>query len=177
MFHFADAAMLPLLGMMFARRRPQDASLFMSACIITTQVVIALIAAQIGRGAERWGRKPMLPIGFGALPLHGVLYTFTRNPYLLVTIQILDGIGAGVFGVVSILVIADVTKGAGRFNAAQGLVSTAVGIGASVSTAAAGYVVQRFGFSTGFLFLAIVAFGAFVLLACALAETKRDDAG
>lgn len=170
-FHFANAAMLPLLGMMLARTRPQDASLFMSVCIITTQVVIALIASPIGRGAERWGRKPVLLLGFGVLPLRGLLYTLTHNPYLLVAIQILDGIGAGVFGVASILVIADVTQGSGRFNAAQGLVSTAVGIGASISTTAAGYVVQRFGFSSGFLFLAMVAFGAFLLLAIALPET------
>ncbi|MGH7878492.1 MAG: MFS transporter, partial [Candidatus Binataceae bacterium] len=133
MFHFANAAMLPLLGMMLARGRLRDSSLFMSACVITTQVVITLIAAPIGRASERWGRKPLLLIGFGVLPIRGVLYTLTASPVLLVAIQILDGIGAGIFGVVSILVIADVMQGTGRFNFAQGCVGTAVGIGASLS--------------------------------------------
>ncbi len=173
MFHFANAAMLPLLGMMLAQGRLRDSSLFMSACIITTQVVIAIIAAPIGKASERWGRKPLLLIGFGVLPIRGALYTLTGNPYLLVAIQILDGIGAGVFGVVSILVIADVMRGTGRFNLAQGFVATAVGIGASLSTAAAGYVVQQFGFSAGFLALAVVALIAFLLLSLAMPETRR----
>lgn len=178
MFHFANAAMLPLLGMMLAQGRLRDSSLFMSACIITTQIVIAIIAAPIGRASERWGRKPLLLIGFGVLPIRGFLYTLTGNPYLLVAIQVLDGIGAGVFGVVSILVIADVTRGTGRFNLAQGFVATAVGIGASLSTAAAGYIVQRFGFATGFLALAAVALLAFLTLSLAMPETGvRHESG
>ncbi len=174
MFHFANAAMLPLIGMMLARGRLRDSSLFMSACIITTQIVIAIIATPIGKASERWGRKPLLLIGFGVLPIRGFLYTLTANPYLLVAIQILDGIGAGVFGIVSILVIADVMRGTGRFNFAQGFVATAVGIGASLSTAAAGYVVQHLGFSAGFLTLAGVALIALAILSVAMPETRND---
>ncbi|MGH7838121.1 MAG: MFS transporter, partial [Candidatus Binataceae bacterium] len=148
---------------------------FMSACVITTQVVITLIATPIGRASERWGRKPLLLIGFGVLPIRGVLYTLTASPVLLVAIQILDGIGAGIFGVVSILVIADVMQGTGRFNFAQGCVGTAVGIGASLSTAVAGYVVQNFGFSSGFLGLAGVALFALILLSIAMPETAASS--
>jgi len=61
-------------------------------------------------------------------PIRGVLYTLTANKALLVAIQVLDGVGAGIFGVVSVLVIADLTRGTGRFNLTLGAITTAVGI-------------------------------------------------
>lgn len=175
MFHFANAAMLPLLGMMLAHGKAQDASLFLSAAIITTQIVITIIATPLGRAAERWGRKPVLLLGFGVLPIRGVLYTLTNDPFLLIAIQVLDGIGAGVFGVVSVLVVADVMRGTGRFNFAQGVLGMAVGIGASLSTAVAGYIVQNFGFAISFLSLAAIALGAVMALVLFMPETKRPD--
>jgi hypothetical protein len=95
MFHFANAAMLPLLGEMLAKGEGRSSMMFMSDCVVTTQFTITLIAAWVRRDAGSWGRKPLLLIGFGALPIRGVLYTLTHNPSLLVGIQVLDGIGAG----------------------------------------------------------------------------------
>jgi hypothetical protein len=78
-----------------------------------------------------------------------------------VAIQLLDGIGAGIFGVISVLVIADLTKGTGRFNLTQGLLATATGLGAASSNVLSGYVVKAAGFDAGFLSLsALAAFGA-----------------
>ncbi len=113
MFHFANAAMLPLLGEMLAKGKGRSSMMFMSACVVTTQFTITLLAAWAGRGAGAWGRKPLLLMGFGVLPIRGVLYTLTNSVYLLVGIQVLDGVGAGIFGVVSVLVIADLTRGTG----------------------------------------------------------------
>ena len=45
-------------------------------------------------------------------------------------VQLMDGLGAAIFGVVSVLVIADLTSGTGRFNFTQGVVATATGLGA-----------------------------------------------
>ena len=114
LFHFANAAMLPLLGEMLAKSKGRSSMMFMSAWVVTTQFTITLLAACAGRTAGSWGRKPLLLIGFGVLPIRGVLYTLTNSIYLLVGIQVLDGIGAGIFGVVSVLVIADLTRGTGR---------------------------------------------------------------
>jgi predicted MFS family arabinose efflux permease len=107
MFHFANAAMLPLLGEMLAKGKGRSSMLFMSACVVTTQLVITLIASWSGRMAGSWGRKPVLMLAFGVLPVRAVLYTLTHQTVVLVGIQILDGVGAGIFGVVSVLVIAD----------------------------------------------------------------------
>jgi predicted MFS family arabinose efflux permease len=172
MFHFANAAMLPLLGEMLAKGQGRSSMMFMSACVVTTQLVITLLASWSGRKAGSWGRKPLLLVAFGALPVRAVLYTLTANTGALVAIQILDGVAAGIFGVVSVLVIADLTQGSGRFNLTLGAISTAVGIGASLSQAIAGSIVHHFGFNVGFLFLAAVASAAFGILYFFMPETR-----
>jgi predicted MFS family arabinose efflux permease len=173
MFHFANAAMLPLLGEMLAQGRGRSSMLFMSACVVTTQLVVTLIASWSGRMAGTWGRKPVLLIAFAVLPIRGVLYTLTSNAALLVGIQIMDGIGAGIFGVVSVLVIADLTRGTGRFNLTLGAITTAVGIGAALSQLIAGSIVHRVSFRAGFLFLAGVALAAFAILHFLMPETRN----
>ena len=149
MFHFANAAMLPLLGEMLAKGQGRSSMMFMSACVVTTQFVITLLSSWSGRKAGTWGRKPLLLLAFGVLPVRAVLYTLTTNTAALVAIQILDGVGAGIFGVVSVLVIADLTRGTGRFNLTLGAISTAVGIGASLSQVIAGSIVHHFGSKRG----------------------------
>jgi MFS family permease len=171
MFHFANAAMLPLLGEMLAKGQGRNSMMFMSACVVTTQLVITSLASWAGRKAGSWGRKPLLLIAFGVLPIRGVLYTLTSNTVALVAIQILDGVGAGIFGVVSVLVIADLTRGTGRFNVTLGAISTAVGIGAALSQVIAGSIVHHFSSSAGFLFLAAVALAALAILYSFMPET------
>ena len=175
MFHFANAAMLPLLGEMLAKGHGRSSMMFMSACVVTTQFVITIIAAWSGRKASSWGRKPLLLIAFGVLPIRAVLYTLTSNTVALVAIQILDGIGAGIFGVVSVLVIADLTQGSGRFNVTLGAIGTAVGIGAALSQTIAGTIVHHFSFDAGFLFLAAIAAAAFSILYVFMPETREKS--
>ena len=171
MFHFANAAMLPLLGEMLAKGQGRSSMMFMSACVITTQVVVVLMATWVGRTAGTWGRKPLLLIAFGVMPIRGLLYTLTHDTVALVAIQILDGIGAAIFGIVSILVIADLTRGTGRFNLTQGAIGAAVGTGASLSQVAAGSMAHHFGNNAGFLFLAAIAAAAFIVLFFFMPET------
>jgi len=121
------------------------------------------------------GRKPLLLIAFGVLPIRAVLYTLTSNTVALVAIQVLDGVGAGIFGVVSILVIADLTQGSGRFNITLGAIATAVGIGASLSQTIAGAIVHHFDFNVGFLFLAAIAAAAFGILYLFMPETREKS--
>jgi len=172
MFHFANAAMLPLLGEMLAKGQGRSSMMFMSACVVTTQMTVTVIASWSGRKAGTWGRKPLLLIAFGVLPVRAVLYTLTDNTVALIAIQLLDGIGAGIFGVVSVLVIADLTRGSGRFNLTLGAISTAVGIGAALSQTIAGSIVHHWNFNAGFLFLAAVAAAAFGILYTFMPETR-----
>jgi MFS family permease len=168
--------MLPLLGEMLAKGQGKSSMMFMSACVVTTQLVVVLLASWAGRKAGTWGRKPLLLIAFAVLPIRGVLYTLTANTGCLIAIQVLDGIGAGLFGVVSVLVVADLTRGTGRFNLTLGAISMAVGVGASLSQVIAGSIVHRFSYHAGFLFLAAVAASAFAVLYALMPETweRRD---
>ncbi|MCI1189616.1 MFS transporter [Hymenobacter sp. DH14] len=157
LFHFANAAMLPLVGQKLALSNQKASALFMSACIIVAQLVMIPVAAWVSRRAPDAGRKPVFLLAFAVLPVRGVLYTLSNNAYFLVGVQVLDGLAGGIFGVISVIMIADLTRGTGRFNFVQGAIATALGIGASLSTVGAGYLVQHFGYRVGFLALAAVA--------------------
>jgi predicted MFS family arabinose efflux permease len=176
LFHFANAAMLPLLGQRLSVGHDHGSSLYMSACIIVAQLVMIPVAVWAGRFAGTHGRKPAFMLGFGVLPVRGVLYTLSGDPYVLVSIQLLDGIGAGVFGVLSVLVVADLTRGTGRFNITNGAISTATGIGAALSNAVSGIIVQYAGYDGAFLTLAGIAAVAALWFGLAMPETRGDNA-
>lgn len=175
LFHFANAAMLPLVGQKLTVGMSRGVSVLMSACIVAAQLVMVPVALLASRYAESWGRKPVFLIGLAVLPVRGMLYTLTVNPYLLVGIQLLDGIGAGIFGVVSVLVVADLTRGTGRFNLTQGALATGTGIGAALSNVLAGYVVKAAGFDAGFLTLAAIAGAGLLFFIAAMPETRITE--
>ena len=175
LFHLANAAMLPQLGEMLAKGSLRTAGPFMSACVLVTQIIITLTAAFTGRKARVVGRRPLLLIGFAVLVVRGVLYTIVRGAVALIAVQVLDGVANVVFGVVSALVIADRTRGTGRFNLAQGALASFVGVGAALSTTYGGYLIQHFGYNVSFLGLAGVGLLAFVVLFAFFPETRTSE--
>ncbi len=172
LFHVANAPLLPLVGQKLALAHRDWATAMMSACIIAAQAIMLPIALLVGWNADRWGRKPILLIGFGILPLRAALYTLSNASAWLIGVQLLDGVGAGIWGAITPLVLADLMRGTGRYNVAQGGVMTAQGIGASLSGLAAGEMVDHLGYSAAFLALAAVAALAFAALAAAMPETR-----
>jgi predicted MFS family arabinose efflux permease len=172
LFHFGNAPMVQLLGQKLALAYPDQATLLLSACIITTQLVSVPTALLVGSKAEAWGRKPLLLVGFGALPLRGLLYTVADEPIGLIAVQVLDGISLGTLEALLALVLADVTRGTGRYNLARGAVGTVQGIGGSLSNAAAGLLVVQAGYDVTFVSLSAVALLAFLLLLIAMPETR-----
>lgn len=173
LFHLANAAMLPLVGQKLAQANLQLATPLTSACIVAAQLVMVPIALLAGARADRWGRKPLLLAGFLILPLRGVLYVMSDDPFWLVAVQLLDGIGAGLFGALFPVVVKDLTQGSGRFNVSLGALSTAFGLGAALSPGVAGLVVQSAGYDAAFLTLAGIATAALLLLWLAMPETRR----
>ncbi|MGF6128056.1 MFS family permease [Pseudomonas frederiksbergensis] len=171
LFHLANAAMLPLVSQKLSLVNLQMATPLTSACIVAAQLVMVPVALLVGWKADVWGRKPLLLAGFLILPLRGVLYTLSDDPYWLVAVQLLDGVGAGIFGALFPVVIKDLTQGTGRFNVSLGALSTVFGLGAALSNGLAGFVVHLAGYSAAFLTLAAVAATALVLLVLAMPET------
>jgi len=172
LFHFANAAMLPLVGQKMTVGLTHGAAGPMAAAIVAAQLVMIPVALLASRLAESWGRKPTFLIGFAVLPVRGLLYTFSSDSRYLVAVQLWDGVGAGIFGVVGVLVIADLTRGTGRFNLMQGALATATGLGAALSNLVTGAVVQAAGFDAGFQALAAIAAFALVFFALAMPETR-----
>ena len=174
LFHLGNAALLPLVGQKLAAAYPREATAMMSACIVAAQLVMVPVAWLVGVKADVWGRKPLLLAGFMILPLRGVLYTLSSDPYWLVAVQMLDGVGAGVFGALFPVIVKDLTQGTGRFNVSLGALSTAFGLGAALSSSLAGFVVQWAGYNAAFLTLAGVAAVALGLLWVAMPETQAN---
>jgi MFS family permease len=174
LFHFANAAVLPLVAEFVAQgRNVKTAPLVMSSCVTVTQLTIIPSGLLIGRFAQEFPRKPVYLIAFCALPVRCLLYTLSDNPIWLIAVQTLDGIGVGVFGIMQTLVIADLTKGTGRFNLVQGVTGMAVGIGASSSNLLGGNVVERLGYQAGFVTMAGIAAVALAVFWMAMPETKE----
>jgi len=174
LFQLANAAMLPLMGSVLAVRSGEWAASFIGACIVVPQLVVVGIAPWVGRAANQWGRRRLLLLCFAALAVRGLMFAIVRDPGLIVAVQILDGISAAVLGVVLPLVVADIMGGTGRFNLALGIVGSAVGIGAAISTTLAGYSMDHFGSHVTFVLLASIAACGLTLAWLMLPETRRD---
>jgi MFS family permease len=172
LFQFANASLLPLASEQLAYREGTGASLTVSALIIVPQIVVALTAPLAGRQAQSWGRRPLLLLGFSALAARALLFSVATDPPLLVCVQLLDGVSGSTLGVLTALVIADLTTGTGRFNLAQGFAGTVAGVGASLSTTFFSLVVANFGGVAGFVSIAAVALSAVFIAWLWMPETK-----
>ncbi|SDP09288.1 MFS transporter [Afipia sp. GAS231] len=176
LFQLANAAMLPLMAGVVTTRSSQWAPVLIAACIIVPQAIVALASPSVGRRAQVWGRRPLLLLAFAALATRGLLFAVVKDPYVLVMVQVFDGITAAVLSVMVPLIVADVAFGSGHFNLAQGVVGTATGIGASLSTVLAGYVSDKFGSAMAFTGLAGIAALGLALIWLLMPETRRKMA-
>jgi len=173
LFHLANAAMLPFMGSLLTTRTAEWATVLIGACMVGPQIIVALFSPWVGRRAERWGRRPLLIAAFAALAVRGILFGMVSDPYMLVVVQLLDGLTAAVFAVLVPLTVADLTYGTGRFNVTLGMVGMMMGMGASISPSLAGYVSEGFGFEWAFFSLASVAAVGFATVALLMPETRR----
>jgi MFS family permease len=173
LFQLANAAALPTMAGILAARLPGTATLILSVCIFAPQFVVVAIAPAVGRTAESWGRRPLLALCLLALAVRCASFAATSEPALVIAVQLLDGISAATLGVLVPLVLADVMRGTGHYNLAQGVVGAAVGIGASISTAVAGYISDHVGSTGAFLFMTGAAAAGLLLVIALMPETKR----
>ena len=175
LFSLANTPMLQLVGGIVTMRSSRWATVLIAACIVVPQILVAIFSPWVGRQSEIWGRRWLLILGFAVLPIRGVLFALIASPYLLVTAQILDGVSAAVLGVMLPLIVADVTRGTGRYNTALGAVGMASAVGAAVSTTLAGYVYDRLGSTVAFFSLTGVALLGVILLLLFMPETRPAE--
>ncbi|MCY0389445.1 MFS transporter [Robbsia sp. Bb-Pol-6] len=178
LFHLSNAAMLNLAAGEVTLRMGDHVQLVIAACIIVPQIIVAAMSPWVGRSSQRWGRRPILILGFSALPVRALLFALVSNasnPYLLVPVQVFDGLSAAVFGVMLPLIAADVAGGKGRYNLCIGFFGLAAGVGATLSTSVAGFAADRFGSSAAFFGLAAMGALAVLLVWKAMPETREIE--
>jgi MFS family permease len=172
LFHLANAAMLPIAAGMVTKRAGSEAAALIAACIVGPQIVTALISPWAGRAADRWGRRPILLLGYSALPIRGALLASITDPYWIILIQLFDGLGAAVFGVLTPLVVADISRETGHYTTSLGVIGLAIGGGATLSTTAAGLIADHFGGAAAFLSLAALGLCATLFVGALMPETR-----
>jgi MFS family permease len=174
LFQLADASMLPLIGENIATTLGAHAAIWLSGLIIVPQVIVAALAPWVGFHGEKRGRRPMLLIGFALEPVRALLLATTTAYPALVIAQALSGVTGAIIGVATVIVIADLTAGTGRFNLAMGVLGTSSGVAATISTSLSGFVFQALGPRLGYLPLAAIAAGATALVWVFISETKPE---
>jgi MFS family permease len=174
LFHLSNAAMLNLAAGEVTAHMGDNVQLVIAACIIVPQFLVAAMSPWVGRQAQKWGRRPVLILGFCALPVRAILFAGVSSPYLLVPVQMLDGISAAVFGVMLPLIAADVAGGRGHYNLTIGFFGLAAGVGATLSTAAAGFAADRFGTAMSFFGLAGAGALAVLMVWLVMPETRTE---
>ena len=164
-FHFANGAMLPLIGQKLALAHPGFETATVSACIIVAQLVSIIVAIVVGRYVQIGGCKPLLLIACLALVARGVAFAWFDSAAWLIAAQIFDGISTGIWDVLIPLMLADVVAGSGRYSTSRGILGTVQGIGGSLSNVAGGTLVVAFGYGAAFLMFAVVGVAACVVVA------------
>jgi MFS family permease len=171
LFQFANASVLPLASERLATHFRDESELVTSALVVAPQLVTAVIAIWMARKADEWGRKVLLMTAFAALLARTALFAVVVAPWFLVGVQVLGGLDAAVIGILTPLVVADCTRGTGRYNLALGAAGMVGGLGATISTTATGVIAQGFGFLVAFIALAVVAAIGVLTLWLLLPET------
>src|SRR4029450_1351404 len=106
-FQFSNAAVLPILVYNLGKSNTATSPVFMAGIAVVPQIVVALLAPWIGYWSELWGRKPLLLIAFGTEALRAVLFSVVTDPWLMMVVQVLDGVTGAMVTVLTILVITD----------------------------------------------------------------------
>jgi MFS family permease len=172
-FYLSNGAMLPLVAQEIAKAKPESSTLYLAACVIIAQAVMVPTVFVCGKLAGK-GRKKLLTVAFLLLATRGMLYFLTNNVNVLLCLQVLDGMAAGTFSVVAIMVVNDLMGSSDRASFAQGLLAAALSLGSMLSNLASGFIVDAAGFPVGFVFLSAIALLAQVLLWKGMPETARE---
>ena len=172
LFYLANAATLPIVGEILSQGKKGQSAWQVAAAVVVAEAVMIGVAIRAGKLADTWGRKPLFLAGFAILALRNALTVLSHNEFYLISLQALDGVAMGLYGVLLTLVTADLAKGTGRFNFLQGAVQSSMGLGGFLSNIVFGWVAKAMGFNASFWGLAGVAVVGGALYTFKMPETK-----
>jgi len=168
LFHTANGTVLPLVMQSLAIGNGRSGILMSGLCIIVAQLVMVISARVCGKYSGIYGRKTLFLVGFFSVPVRCFILTLLVHwrdsqfdddgtplyvQLLILSTQVLDGVGAGVFGTMYILVTSDVSGGTGRFSLTLGITTAAMSIGGTVSGYLGEALAQDLGYKEAFFIL------------------------
>lgn len=161
-YQTANGAMLPFLAQArtAAGADPSITTGVMTVVAQATMVGAALVAARIANGR---GHSGVMSLALGLVIVRGVLAAFGTSWWVVIPVQVLEGLAMGLGGVAIPALVAEIMEDTGHATAGLGGVMTAFGAGATVSPLLAGVVAKYLSFGASFIALAGVA-GAGLLL-------------
>ncbi len=132
LFHFGNAPMSRLIAQEFSI---QLGTPFRTTALITgvAQATMIAVAAATPWLIRRLGLRSCFLIALCALPLRGVLAGMVPDFWVVVPVQMLDGIGAGMLGILTPVAAERLLAETGRFNLGFATVMTVQGVGATFS--------------------------------------------
>mmetsp|Transcript_22482 Transcript_22482/g.47360 ORF Transcript_22482/g.47360 Transcript_22482/m.47360 type:complete len:483 (+) Transcript_22482:194-1642(+) len=169
LFHVSNGTVLPLVMQTLAIGEGSTGILMSGLCIIVAQVFMVGSAKICGDHSGISGRKTLFLVGLFSVPIRClILFVLTgiKNAaddssvflqVIILSTQILDGVGAGVFGTMYILVTSDISAGTGRFSLTLGLTTAAMSIGGTVSGYLGQALAQDLGYQNAFMILGFMA--------------------
>jgi MFS family permease len=172
LFHFGNAPLARLIAQQFAVQLQRP---FETTAVIT---MVAQLAALCAALAAPWVLKPgrmakAAVLALLTLPVRGLLAWRFSEFGMIYPVQLLDGIGVGLLGILTPFMVERLTHGSGRFNLALAAVMTMQGLGAALSNIVAGYLTAHFGYGTTYLCHGAVALAALAALVPALRGLHR----
>ena len=176
LFFVGNGFLLPLaMNRLGNRISAQNTNECIAACLLVAQAMVALISPWMGRKADEWGRRRVLMLGFASVPVHAILLAIFGNLYVVIGLEVLDGMGGAMYGVLQPLVAADITNGTNRYNLVLGVLGLAAGLGTSAGQYGGGFLATHLGYFAAFAILAGVGALAVVAVWLLLPETKDDE--
>lgn len=185
LFHTSNGTVLPLVMQSLAIGNGRTGILMSGMCIIVAQLFMVLSAKICGDYSLKYGRKTLFLIGLFTVPVRCFILTIllgikgdggasTLMQVLILSTQILDGVGAGTFGTMYILVTSDISGGTGRFSLTLGLTTAAMSIGGTVSGYLGQALAEDIGYREAFIILGFMALVPALTYLFCMPETLPD---
>ncbi|MDQ2820160.1 MAG: MFS transporter [Pseudomonadota bacterium] len=176
LFHFGNAPLARLIAQQFAvqMQRPFETTAVISMVSQAAALAAALAAPWLLR---RDRIAAATTIALMTLPLRGLLAWRFPGFSMIYPVQLLDGLGVGLLGILTPYLVERLTRGSGHFNLALAAVMTVQGIGAASSNMVAGYLTAHYGYPVAYLSHGAVALVALAAMAPALRGLRGAQAG
>ncbi|KAL3945058.1 MAG: hypothetical protein SGBAC_000849 [Bacillariaceae sp.] len=185
LFHLSNGTVLPLVMQTLALGNGRSGMLLSGMCITIAQLVMVASAKICGTYSAQYGRKGLFLVGLGIVPIRCAILAGLLKikgdgeaswflQAVILSTQVLDGVGAGLFGTMYILVTSDISGGTGRFGLTLGMTTAAMSIGGTGSGYLGQFLAQYYSYLSAYIILMIMSLVPTLVYLLFMPETLPD---